>query len=347
MNGSKILLKDFDNHRLVTFIYDPQSKLQGFIAIHRGNGSNVPSFGATRFVSYNTLTDGLHDALRLSRLMSYKAAMAGLKYGGAKGVILIPQVPHNKKQILQAYCKKINYLNGHFITGADVGINGSEVGTMRKYSNFIVGVKVDPVKYTVLGILYGLQVSLQEVFGNSDIQEKTFSILGVGKIGTGILKSIYGQAKKIYISDIDQQQIKKIKHAFPKITILSPQEIFKQKVNVFMPCALGNALNTKTISKLRSDIILGGANNQLTNSTVGELLFKLGILYAPDYVVNAGGLISVVDEYENKNIVETRIEKRLSNIKTALRSIFKQSMATGIATNMVADKMAEKIFNNH
>lgn len=347
MNGLKILLKDFDDHRMVSFIHEPKSKLQGFIAIHRGNGNDIPAFGATRFVAYDNMFEGLKDALRLSRLMSYKAAMAGLKYGGAKGVILMPQSTFGKKEILQAYCKKINFLNGHFITGADVGISGNEVKIMREQSKFIVGVKVDPVKYTTLGLLYGLQITFDEIFGNQNINGRSFAIQGVGKIGTGVLNLIYKQANKIFITDIDKNRLKNVVRLFPKTIVVSPQEIYSQKVDVFMPCALGNALSTKTISKIRAAIVLGGANNQLASSAVGELLFKLGILYAPDYVVNAGGLISVVDEYENKNVNSERIEKRLCNIQVVLRSILKQSSTSNTPTNIIADRMAEKIFNNH
>jgi len=182
MDNIKNYLKDFDHHRTVSFIHDPKTHLDGFIAIHRGNGNQVPAFGATRFVAYKNMLDGLQDALRLSKLMSYKSALAGLKYGGAKGVIFIPKDRYNKKLLLGAYCQKINLLNGHFITGGDVGINSSEVQKMSKDSPFIVGVKADPVEYTTLGLMYALEVCLDKIFGNKNIKGKTFSIQGVGRL---------------------------------------------------------------------------------------------------------------------------------------------------------------------
>ncbi|PIR96156.1 MAG: hypothetical protein COT92_02470 [Candidatus Doudnabacteria bacterium CG10_big_fil_rev_8_21_14_0_10_42_18] len=337
--------KEFDDHRMVSFISDSKRKLKGFISIHRGN-TVIPSFGATRFVSYNNSNEALRDALRLSKLMSYKSALAGLKYGGAKGVIILPQKAYSKTAILKAYCHSLNYLHGHFITGADVGLSGKDVRYMRKQSEFIVGVKVDPVKYTALGMLGALEVSLNEVFGSKSIKGRTFTIQGVGKIGGAMVELLYKEAKKIIVADVDKKRLTIIKKAFPKIILTTPQKIYTEKSDVFMPCALGHSLTSRTTAKLRSSIILGGANNQLANNTVGELLYKLGILYAPDYVVNAGGLISVVDEYETKNFDDARIKKRLRNIQVVLHSILKESQRSHRASNLVADQMAEKIFNS-
>lgn len=338
-------LPEFDNHQFVGFIGDEMSGLCGFIAIHRGGLKN-PSFGATRIWKYLTEEEALQDALKLSKTMSYKSAMAGLKYGGAKGVIIanFPDT-QSKRKVLKTYAQKINYLSGHFITGADVGITEKEVNLMRRVSPYVVGIKVDPVKFTVIGLFNSLRVCLKEVFGNEDIQNRSFSIQGLGKVGLGLLEKIAKDAARIIVCDIDPEKAKVAKRKFPKIMVVDPSEIDKQKVDVFSPCALSNCINHKNISLLDCKIIVGGANCQLENNQIGEILYKLGILYAPDYIVNAGGLISVVDEFENNDYREKRIILKVENIKNTLSGIFELSKRKRQATNLVADEMAKKILD--
>lgn len=341
LNG---LAKYFDKHSLVSFVTDPKTGLQGFVAIHRGSAT-VPAFGATRITSYKNITDALTDALRLSRFMSYKAALAGLPYGGAKGVIIEPKKISHRTPLFKSYAEKINLFDGNFITGADVGVTQADVKIMKKLSPSFVGVSVDPVYYTALGILASARVAVKQAFGSSSFKDRSFAIQGVGKIGGAFLDLIYPEAKKIIVTDTDSKQLSKIKKQYPKIVVVAPQDIYKQEVDVFSPCALGHSLNTKTITKLKAKVIVGGANDQLETPSVGELLHKLGILYAPDYVVNAGGLISVVDEYEHKSVNEKRLTERVNNIGKTVKKILDISQKTGEATNLVADKLAEKIFN--
>lgn len=348
MNGTIERFAEFDSHRFVSYISDPKTRLEGFIAIHRGTLEN-PAFGATRIVQYHTKVDALKDALNLSKLMSYKAALAGLPYGGAKGVIILPpNLSDIERSVLfKSYADKVNYLNGHFVTGADVGISNSDLKIMRKGSAFMEGINSKPVKFTALGMVMAIEVVLEEIYGIADMKKRTFAIQGVGKIGSELVKLLYKRAKKIYIADVNSERVNEIQRKFPNVEVVTPTQVYKQKVDVFCPCALGNSLTTKTISLIKAPIILGGANNQLETSAVGELLHKLGILYAPDYVVNAGGIISVVDQYENKRFSEKRIEKRLNNIRVILRTLLKQSKISGRAMNVLADEMAQNIFNNH
>jgi leucine dehydrogenase len=346
ISNLKIYAKGFDNHRMVSFINDPKTNLQGFIAIHRGNGDNIPAFGATRYTSYPSMEAALEDSLRLSKFMSYKAALAGLRYGGAKGVIIAPKGNSvTKKQLLRSYAYKVNMLGGRFITGADVGINQAEVKYMSLTSPHIVGVQIDPVYYTGIGIMAALQVSLKHYFGSQEVKNRTFAIQGVGKIGTTLLEHIYKEARQIIIADPNVRRLKLIKKIYPKIHIVQPQQIYQQQVDVFSPCALGNTLTPKTIANLRCKMILGGANDQLDTKASGEIIHRLGILYAPDYVVNAGGLISVVDEFEHKASNADRTGKRVLNIATTLNKIFTESKKSNKPTNIIAEQMAEKIFN--
>ncbi len=342
-------LQEFDNHRFVSYIWDPKTQMEGFIAIHRSSKNN-PAFGATRIVEYPSKVDALRDALNLSRLMSYKAALAGLPYGGAKGVIILPPHlnPKERRDVIKSYTKRVNYMGGHFVTGADVGIRPTDLKVMRENSEFIEGVNSQPVKFTAMGLMMAIEVALEEVFGSPDISNRSFAIQGVGKIGSSLVALLsQAGAKKIYIADIDKQCVSEVKTRFPKVEVVTPAQIYRQKVDIFCPCALGNSLTPKTISRIKAPIILGGANNQLESRTVGELLHKLGILYAPDYVVNAGGIISVVDQYENKRFSEDRIAKRLNNIRVIFKSLLAQSKSSGRPLNIVADEMAESIFNNH
>lgn len=334
---------NFDNHRLISFLFDEEVGLSGFIAIHRG-GNKYPSFGATRIWSYATQIDALKDALVLSKTMSYKIALAGLKYGGAKAVILENSIkPEKRKALLLSYAQKLKYLDGHFITGADVGITDNDVKMMKKVCPHLVGVKVDPVQYTIKGIISGISICLEEVFHESSLGKRTFAIQGLGKIGFGLLKVIAPHALKVYIADINNQKVKEAVQKYKNVKAVSVEEISTQKVDVFSPCALSGSININNINLLKCQIIAGGGNCQLENSQIGELLHKLGILYAPDYIINAGGIISVVDEYENHSYNEKRILQRMQKIPQTLKQVINQSKKDNLPTNILADRKAKEI----
>jgi len=336
--------REYDKHFAVYPVENRQAKLKGFIAIHR-NFRPKPSFGATRMAFYRSERDALKDALRLSRLMSYKSIMAGLPYGGAKAVLIRPRnlTPEKKKVILEAYCEKVNELNGKFVTGADVGIDDHDLRIMYKHSPYMVGLKSQPVPYTALGIFYSLQVALREVFGTDQVSGRSFAIQGLGKIGSGFLKHIYKDAGKIYVADISHAALRKIRKQYPRVIPIQPKYIAHQEVDVFSPCAMGGAINKTNIKGLKCKAIVGGANNQLECDAMGERLFKMGILYAPDYIVNGGGLISVTDEYENPEFDAQRLERKIKRIAKTLKEVFEQSKRTGRPTNLIANKMAEDI----
>lgn len=340
-------LAEFDNHDFVSFIHNGATGLNGFIAIHRGSPSR-PSFGATRLWHYESENEAMNDALRLSRMMSYKAALAGLNYGGAKAVLFqIGKYSSQQKRILlKSYAEKVNYMDGRFITGTDVGLNQNDIKDMARVSRYFVGLKVDPTKYTAMGLYHSIKTCLEEIYGSQDIRGRTFSIQGLGKIGFELLRLLYHDGGKITVAEIDAKRLQMARRKFPNIHVVAPHLIHAQKVDVFSPCALSHSLKFKTISKLRCAIVAGGANNQLEHENVGELLNKLGILYAPDYVVNAGGLISVVDEYEHKNFSANRVEKRVALISKNLKKILTNSRAQKKATNIIANEMAQNIFNS-
>ncbi|MCH7541446.1 leucine dehydrogenase [Patescibacteria group bacterium] len=337
-------LKEFDNHKLVVILNDTASKLRGFISIHRG-AKSLPSFGATRYWKYKSDVDALIDSLKLSRNMSYKSALAGLKYGGAKAVIL-NSAHHNKPKILRSYAQRVNSLGGRFITGADVGIDSKDLEVLASESDYIVGKKSDPAGLTSQGVFFSIQMSLRQVFGDSSIEGRTFAIQGVGKTGIQLLSLLYVQAGKVYVTDVDNSKLMYVKKRFPKVKIVRPWEIFNRRVDVFAPCALSNSITKDNVATLHCKIVVGSANNQLEDISVGESLQKMDILYAPDYVANAGGLIAVVDEFENKNFNQERVEKKLKKVQKTLQTIFDKHKKTKKPTNIIANKMAENIFNN-
>ncbi len=338
-------LEEFDNHKLVTFVFDKESGLQGFIAIHRGNGKH-PSFGATRLWDYNSEESALRDALRLSRTMSYKAAIAGLKYGGAKAALL--KNGHiNRDKLLKSYAERVNFLSGHFVTGTDVGISDTDVKKMRRRSKFFVGVKTNPARYTGLGVYFALQACLKERFGDETMLDKSIAIQGLGKTGSELLKLVYQESSKIYVTDLNKDTLRNIKKLFPKVIIVSPDKIHFLKADVFSPCALYHTINKANVEELQFKIICGSANNQLESDSLADELYRMKILYAPDFVVNAGGLISVVDEYEYGNFRVKRVVKRVEVIKTNIKKIIRKSKRTGRSTDKIARELAEKTFQSY
>ncbi|HQU07903.1 MAG: hypothetical protein B7X04_02865 [Parcubacteria group bacterium 21-54-25] len=347
-------LKEFDNHELVSLACDDSNHLTAVIAIHRAH-PDVPSFGATRFWHYASSIDGVKDALRLSRLMSYKAALAGLNCGGAKGVIISRGDPYTLKKavrdrLLRAYATRVNLLGGRFVTGIDVGIRQEDLGTMSNASRHIVGFNGNSTEFTALGVFESIRAALQEVFGDGDFSGRSVAIQGLGKVGSGVLALLYepvGATGKIYVADIDPSRVESTCTAYPRVIPVMPEEIDAQQVDVFVPCALSGAINTKNAKRLQAKIVAGGANNQLENEAVGAILHERKILYVPDYVANAGGLIAVFDEYKHPSYDRARVEKAVLHIPETLRKIFAESRAENTTPNKVANSMAEQVFNNY
>jgi glutamate dehydrogenase/leucine dehydrogenase len=337
-------LPEYDNHHMVIHRNDPISGLNAFIAIHRLTKN--PSFGATRMQIYPTKVDALRDALRLSKLMSYKSALAGLPFGGAKGVIFANPYLKKRTNLFRAYANTLNSLNGKFITGVDMGLLNTDVVHMKKITPFVVGTQVDPAYYTALGIRYGMKIAAKHRYGNEDLAGKKVAIQGLGKVGFALAQQLVKEGAKLYVADINQANVRSAKKLSSDITVVKPNTIHKIDTNFFSPCTSFGIVNKKTINSIRADIIVGAANNQLMDEEIGDTLFKKGILYAPDYVVNAGGILSVSDEYTNKEQNTERITKAVMRIKLTLGSIFKQSLEKNESPHRIANRMAEKIISS-
>lgn len=349
MNGLEIeRFPEFDNHKFVSFVFDERAGLRGFIAMHRGGVSN-PALGATRFWNYVSESEALADALRLSRLMSYKSALAGLKYGGAKAALVNGngKGPADRAAFFTAYAQRVNYLGGKFITGTDVGVTDEDVKVMRRTTPYVIGSGVNPAYYTALGVLSGMSVALKRVFGSERVTGRSFAVQGLGKTGASIIALLYKDTQKIVIADVNADRVREAKKRFPKIKVVAPEAIHRESADVFVPCALSGVLNAKSVGELHCKIVAGSANNQLSGEHIGLLLHQLGILYAPDYAINAGGLISVVDELEHEAPSEKRILEKVKHVPKVLQTIFDRSKKQNRSTNEIANEMAERIFNNH
>lgn len=339
--------EEFDDHRAVYGFKDEKLGLEGFIAIHRRNG-HLPSFGATRLWNYVNAEAALKDALGLARTMSYKSAMAGLPYGGAKAVIIgNDKWKTNRVGLLSAYAQLINELEGAFITGTDVGINQDDLRILGQASDNFVGFNNDTTECTAAGVLDAMKVCLDKAFGTSDIAGRQFAIQGLGKIGSALARLVYKDAAQIYVSEVNQTNLETFKKEFPKCVVVPAEEIHKQAVDVYSPCALSHSITLKVASELACKIVCGGANNQLERDEVGNVLQNRDIIYAPDYVANAGGLISVADEYGHDEYSHDRVMKKVRAIKGTMEEVLAISTKIGEGANFVANMMAEKVFNGY
>lgn len=305
-------LPEYRDHEAVFELEDPDSSLHGFIAIHKKN-AGIPSLGATRLWHYQNSTEALRDALRLSHLMTHKASGAGMLYGGAKCALIMPtEGILDRKKLFAAYASCVNTLQGVFVTGTDVGLTDDDLTIMAKHSSYIIGCGVDSGYYTALGLLYGIQAIFDFLDGTTSVRDKRFAIQGLGKTGMRLLELLLDHgANQIIVSDINEEVVKRACLLSPLIRVADPSEIHKQEVDVFCPCALGGILNKNSISELRCRAIIGSANNQLQSEEDRVSISSQGILYVPDYIANAGGLLSVVDQYEQKSHSHGRLVIRL------------------------------------
>lgn len=342
--------ESYDGHSAVMTFIDPVTKIQGFISFYRTHPV-YPAFGATRIWNYHSLREGLEDSLRLAKTMMYKNAMAGTYYGGAKGVLVADMTalsPEKRKGLLERYAHFVNFLGGYLVTGADVGMSPDDVKVMKEIcKKYIVGTKVDPVQHTVNGLISCLKEALNEVYGTPDIEGRSFAIQGAGKTGSLLMDHLYGKAKKIYITDINKASVDRLMKKHPNIIYVDPQDIYKQKVDVFSPCALGGILNENTLKMLQADIVLGTANDQLADRSIGKKLHMMGILYGPDYVVNGGGVMSVIHEYENSRIQKKELADKVDSIGDTLKKVISHSKKHSLSMIESADQMAEKVIKKN
>lgn len=335
---------EHDHHFLVQEVNDDSVGLRGFISIHRQRG-DFSSLGATRLWRYSSPDEALRDSMRLARLMSYKSALAGLPYGGAKAVLILPEEGiKDREAFFRAYAREVNNLAGRFVTGTDVGLTNEDLDFMKKESKHIIGQGVHSGYYTAIGIFSSLKLLNKKIHGVDDLAGRSFAIQGLGKTGLDLVKLLVAAgAQKIYASELNPAVIENIKKSFPEISIVSPDKIFEIPVDYVCPCALNGVINDYTINKMQCKAIAGSANNQLASPQMGHELHKRGIFYAPDYLVNAGGIISVVDQFINQIPDEKRILKQIEKIPVSLGMVYEQSVKNSEPPSIIADQIAEEV----
>ena len=334
------------DHEEVVFCQNKDAGLKAIIAIH--NSVLGPALGGLRMWPYATEQDALNDVLRLSRGMTYKAAVSGLNLGGGKAVIIGDPSKDKSEALFRSFGRFVNSLNGRYITAEDVGIVVNDMEYVYRETEFVTGVHQvhggsgDPSPFTAFGTLQGLMAALQVKYGNEDVGKYSFAVQGVGHVGMEFVKLLRERGAKVFVTDINQDSVQRAVDDHGAEAV-SADQIYDVDVDVYSPCALGGTLNENTLDRLKCQVICGAANNQLATDEIGDELQRRGILYAPDYAVNAGGLMNVSLEIDGYN--RERAMRMLRTINFNLTRIFEISKRDNIPTYKAADRMAEERIN--
>ncbi|WP_069659808.1 Glu/Leu/Phe/Val family dehydrogenase [Arcticibacter eurypsychrophilus] len=332
------------SHQNVVFCSDEDTGLQAIIAIH--DTTLGPALGGTRMWTYATEADALKDVLRLSRTMTYKAAITGLNLGGGNAVIIGDSSTGKTEALMRRFGRFIKNLNGSFITAEDLGTNPKDMEYIRMETQYVTGVPEtlggsgDPSPIAAKGVLMGIKACIKEHFGNDSLIGRTVAVQGAGQVGENLIHLLREEHTKVYVSDINEERAMLVAakygaHAIPNNSILDLE------FDVYAPCAMGATINSETIPRMKCAIIAGSANNQLADEDVhGQMLLEKGILYAPDYLINAGGMINCYSELAGFS--RKRTMQLAENIYSATRGVLQKSIRDQIPANRAADIIAEK-----
>ncbi len=336
---------DFDAHEVLHFVDQPEHGLRAIIAIHSTHLG--PAAGGARFWHYEDADLALTDALRLSRGMSYKNAMAGLPLGGGKAVILAPAERRKSPELLAAFGKAVDRLCGRYITAEDVGMSVADMVEIRRQTKYVAGlpneggVGGDPGPHTALGTFLGIKAAVKRALGKDSVEGLHIAVQGAGSVATGVAMHAASEGAKLSIADVDGAKAKKLAEMAGG-EVVDPAEILFLEADVVSPNALGAILDEESIARLRAPIVAGAANNQLAKPVDGAFLNERGILYAPDYVINAGGIINVCTEYLGDGDASL-VRERIEAIPQRLEQIWAESAVTGRNPAAVADDMAQRL----
>ncbi|NTS76104.1 Glu/Leu/Phe/Val dehydrogenase [Catenovulum sp. SM1970] len=334
----------FDDHEQVVFFHDKASGLKAIVAVH--NTKLGPGCGGCRMWPYDNDEEALTDVLRLSKGMTYKSAVAGLPLGGGKAVIIGDPKKDKSPALFKAFGRFLNNLGGSYIVAEDVGITPDDIELIHSETEFVSGTKDssgDPSPHTALGTFLGIKVAAKHQFGSEDLTGKIVAVQGVGHVGYYLCKHLHESGAKLIVTDIDEQALQRVEQEF-SATIVATEDIYHQDCDIYAPCALGATLNEFTIPMLKAEIVAGCANNQLATAEDGLRLQERGILYTPDYVINAGGIINVALEVGDKdNYDETAISAKVEAIYTTLDTLFERAKTSGKTPAEVADIMAREL----
>ena len=342
-------LSDFADHEQVVFVSDDKSGLKAIIAVHNSNLG--PALGGCRMWPYATEEEAVRDVLRLSRGMTYKSAMANLKLGGGKSVIIGNPRTHKTPELLAAFARALEQLNGRYIAAEDSGTSVADMKYMTQFTQHVAGIhdkpsdagtrSGDPSPATAYGTFIGIQAAVKERLGRDSLDGLRVAVQGVGNVGFDLARQLKEAGAQLWVTDIHREPLVQAGRELGA-TVVAPDEIFGLDVDVFAPCALGAILNDTTIPQLKASIVAGAANNQLAEARHGVELMKRGILYAPDYVINAGGIIDVY--HERIGFDRAALLKHIEGIHDNLMEVFERARAEERPTGEVADAIAEERF---
>ena len=327
-------------HEQLVVCQDSASGYRGIIAIH----STVlgPALGGTRFWTYASDEDAIVDALRLARGMTYKNAVAGLNLGGGKSVIIGDNKTTNRELLFRAHGRFVESLGGRYITAEDVGTSTADMDFVHMETDYVSGLagrSGDPSPVTAHGVFRAIQASAKERWGTDDVSSRTISIMGCGHVGYYLAKELHEAGAKLIVTDIDAERVKRAASEF-RARAVTPDEIYGMEADIFAPCALGAIINDVTIPQLKVAVVAGAANNQLLEERHGDELERRGVLYAPDYVANAGGVINVYSELAGWT--SARSFRKADEIYDTVLRVFAIAKDEKIPTYLAADRLAEQ-----
>ncbi|WP_283135300.1 Glu/Leu/Phe/Val family dehydrogenase [Rhizohabitans arisaemae] len=332
-------------HEQVVFCSDERSGLRAIIAVY--NTALGPAIGGTRFYPYPSESEALADVLNLSRAMAYKNALAGLDHGGGKAVIIGDPATMKSEALLRAYGRFLQSLGGRYITACDIGTYSEDMDIVARESRFVTGRTVehggagDSSILTAYGVYQGMRAAAEHRYGTSSLRGRRVGVEGVGKVGHRLVKHLVDDGAEVVVCDVSREAVDRVLRVYPGVEVVADQEeITGADIEVYAPCALGGALTDDTVARLNATIVCGGANNQLAHPGVEKQLADRGILYAPDYVVNSGGVIQVADEIEGFSMDRAR-SKATRIYNTTLR-IFEIAADEGVPPAVAADRLAER-----
>lgn len=322
---------------------DPTRGLHCFIAVH--NSCLGPALGGTRIYPYATTQEALDDVLLLAKAMTYKSAIAEDGLGGGKSVIIADPAKGKTPELLYAFAEVVDSLKGQYIAAEDLGSTIADMALVRQKTPYVAALSTetssgDPSRFTAWGIYRGIQAVLKKLWHSKSLKGKTIAIEGLGNVGSKLANILFWEGAKLIVCDIKSTLTRQAAHDYAA-QVIAPEEFYKVECDILSPCAMGGTINSNTIPLLRCKAIAGSANNQLEKSDIGKQLFEKNILYAPDYIINSGGLINAAAEFDEEGYNPLHTRDRVNHIYDILMRIFRKSEVDRMPTNMVADIIAE------
>lgn len=334
----------FDNHEQVVFCNDKDTGLKAIIGIH--NTVLGPALGGTRMWNYTSEWEAVNDVLRLSRGMTFKSAITGLNLGGGKAVIIGDAKTQKTPELMRRFGEFVHSLSGKYITAEDVGMETADMDTVREVTPYVTGISEskggagNPSPVTAYGVFMGMKAAAKFKFGSDDLEGRSILVQGIGHVGETLVEHLTQEGAKVFISDINEDRLSQVSSKYGA-TIFAGNDLYGADVDIYAPCALGATINDDTIHRLKAKVIAGAANNQLADEVAhGKILREKGIVYAPDFLINAGGIINVYAELENYDKKE--IMRKTENIYNTTLQILESAEKNDITTHFAALNIAQQ-----